>query len=97
MNLVRSTGLLGIHGGESSFCLFPFRHNSSLIEIYLSYLNSNTSDVYLVVCSDLWGDSGYLKVRMGDRDCGVTTNAGYPIISKTKSMVNNFGDIATNE
>ncbi|KAL7540674.1 hypothetical protein ACHAXR_010294 [Thalassiosira sp. AJA248-18] len=32
--------------------------------------------------SDLWGDSGYFKVRMGDRDCGVTTSAGYPVVSK---------------
>mmetsp|Transcript_4629 Transcript_4629/g.8222 ORF Transcript_4629/g.8222 Transcript_4629/m.8222 type:complete len:733 (-) Transcript_4629:125-2323(-) len=32
--------------------------------------------------SDLWGDSGYFKVRMGDRDCGVTTSAGYPVVPK---------------
>jgi len=30
--------------------------------------------------SDLWGDSGYIKVRMGDRDCGITTSAGYPVV-----------------
>ncbi|KAL7551679.1 hypothetical protein ACHAWF_017188 [Thalassiosira exigua] len=30
--------------------------------------------------SDLWGDSGYFKVRMGERDCGVTTNAGFPVV-----------------
>jgi len=34
--------------------------------------------------SDLWGDSGYFKVRMGDRDCGVTTSAGYPVVSVSK-------------
>ena len=32
--------------------------------------------------SDLWGDSGYFKVRMGDRDCGVTTSVGYPVVPK---------------
>lgn len=32
--------------------------------------------------SDLWGDSGYFKVRMGDRDCGVTTSAGYPVVAE---------------
>ncbi|EED87688.1 predicted protein, partial [Thalassiosira pseudonana CCMP1335] len=25
--------------------------------------------------STLWGDSGYFRVRMGERDCGVTTSA----------------------
>jgi hypothetical protein len=30
------------------------------------------------MCSVLWGDSGYMRVRMGARDCGITTNAGYP-------------------
>ncbi|KAL9182266.1 hypothetical protein ACHAXT_012918 [Thalassiosira profunda] len=35
--------------------------------------------------SDLWGDSGYFKVRMGERDCGVTTSAGYPLVAKKKS------------
>ncbi|EED87851.1 papain cysteine protease, partial [Thalassiosira pseudonana CCMP1335] len=28
--------------------------------------------------STLWGDSGYFRVRMGERDCGVTTSAGFP-------------------
>ena len=93
MNLV-STGLFEIRGGESLFCLFPFCPIILALLIYTCH-NSITSDAYLAVCSDLWGDSGYLKVRMGDRDCGVTTNAGYPIISNTKSVVNNLEDIAT--
>lgn len=33
--------------------------------------------------SDLWGDSGYFKVRMGEKDCGVTTSAGYPLVLGT--------------
>lgn len=32
--------------------------------------------------SALWGDAGYFKVRMGERDCGVTTNPGYPVVTK---------------
>jgi len=36
--------------------------------------------------SDLWGDSGYFKVRMGDRDCGVTTGAGYPVVVSTPGI-----------
>jgi hypothetical protein len=35
--------------------------------------------------SDLWGDSGYFKVRMGERDCGVTTNAGFPVVEEQSS------------
>ena len=34
--------------------------------------------------SVLWGDSGYMRVRMGARDCGITTNAGYPGIVMPK-------------
>lgn len=50
--------------------------------------------------SDLWGDSGYFKVRMGDKDCGVTTSAGYPVVvSKPKaarhSMVDPLENVAT--
>lgn len=48
--------------------------------------------------SDLWGDSGYFKVRMGDRDCGVTTSAGYPLISGTNGHIlgQPLGTVATN-
>ncbi|KAL7464824.1 hypothetical protein ACHAXS_005149 [Conticribra weissflogii] len=30
--------------------------------------------------STRWGDEGYIKVRMGKRDCGVTTAAGFPVM-----------------
>jgi len=37
--------------------------------------------------STYWGDEGYFKVVQGDRDCGVTTDAGYPIVdSKDKEV-----------
>mmetsp|Transcript_14485 Transcript_14485/g.29415 ORF Transcript_14485/g.29415 Transcript_14485/m.29415 type:complete len:811 (-) Transcript_14485:145-2577(-) len=31
--------------------------------------------------STRWGDEGYIKVRMGKRDCGVTTTAGFPVMA----------------
>ena len=30
--------------------------------------------------SDLWGNAGYFRIRMGERDCGVTTKPGYPVV-----------------
>ena len=45
--------------------------------ILLSSCDLN-SLLLLLMCSVLWGDSGYMRVRMGARDCGITTNAGYP-------------------
>lgn len=30
--------------------------------------------------STIWGDGGYFRVRMGDRDCGVSTDAGFPVV-----------------
>lgn len=36
--------------------------------------------------SVLWGDSGYMRVRMGTRDCGITTSAGYPGLDEAKMM-----------
>jgi len=32
--------------------------------------------------SSLWGDSGYFKVRMGERDCGITTDPGFPVVQE---------------
>jgi hypothetical protein len=42
-------------------------------------------DMYL---SALWGDSGYMRVRMGERDCGITTDAGYPGFEDAKRKRN---------
>eukprot|EP00581_Thalassiosira_minuscula_P018176 CAMPEP_0183715224 /NCGR_PEP_ID=MMETSP0737-20130205/9545_1 /TAXON_ID=385413 /ORGANISM="Thalassiosira miniscula, Strain CCMP1093" /LENGTH=824 /DNA_ID=CAMNT_0025944313 /DNA_START=105 /DNA_END=2579 /DNA_ORIENTATION=+ len=33
--------------------------------------------------SSLWGDSGYFRVRMGDKDCGITTSPGFPVVKAT--------------
>jgi C1A family cysteine protease len=33
-----------------------------------------------------WGDSGYLKVEMGDRDCGVSLDVSFPIIHGIHSL-----------
>ena len=30
--------------------------------------------------STYWGEEGYFKVVQGERDCGVTSSAGYPIV-----------------
>eukprot|EP00591_Stephanopyxis_turris_P004282 CAMPEP_0195518696 /NCGR_PEP_ID=MMETSP0794_2-20130614/13521_1 /TAXON_ID=515487 /ORGANISM="Stephanopyxis turris, Strain CCMP 815" /LENGTH=611 /DNA_ID=CAMNT_0040647717 /DNA_START=303 /DNA_END=2138 /DNA_ORIENTATION=+ len=32
--------------------------------------------------STLWGDDGYFRVMMGERDCGVATDAGFPVVEK---------------
>ena len=42
----------------------------------------------LVVFSDLWGDQGYFKIRMGDKDCGVTTAGGYPVVASNRQHIN---------
>jgi len=33
--------------------------------------------------STYWGDQGYFKVVRGEKDCGVTTDAGYPVVEGT--------------
>ena len=43
--------------------------------------------------STLWGDSGYLNVRMGERDCGVTTSAGFPLVKKVPHTLSLKSDI----
>ena len=30
--------------------------------------------------STYWGEKGYFRVVRGERDCGVTTDAGYPVV-----------------
>ena len=32
--------------------------------------------------SGWWGEGGYFRVRMGERDCGVTTDAGFPLVEQ---------------
>ncbi|KAL3776792.1 hypothetical protein HJC23_011921 [Cyclotella cryptica] len=32
--------------------------------------------------STVWGDGGYFRVRMGERDCGVSTSAGFPVVEQ---------------
>lgn len=32
--------------------------------------------------STVWGDGGYFRVRMGERDCGVSTDAGFPVVEQ---------------
>ncbi len=39
--------------------------------------------------STYWGDEGYFKVKRGARDCGVTSSAGFPVLSTSSS-----GDVA---
>lgn len=39
--------------------------------------------------STRWGDEGYIKVRMGKRDCGVTTSAGFPVVTKPSHLTSN--------
>jgi hypothetical protein len=31
-----------------------------------------------------WGDGGYFRVRMGERDCAVTTDAGFPLVEQIR-------------
>jgi len=31
--------------------------------------------------SSYWGDEGYFKVVRGEKDCGVSTDAGFPILA----------------
>lgn len=32
--------------------------------------------------STIWGDEGYFRVRMGERDCGVSADPGFPVVAK---------------
>ena len=32
--------------------------------------------------STVWGDGGYFRVRMGERDCGVSSDAGFPVVEQ---------------
>lgn len=39
--------------------------------------------------STYWGDEGYFKIMRGERDCGVSTDAGFPTVavSETESVI----------
>ena len=45
--------------------------------------------------SDNWGEKGFFKVEMGDRDCGITIDVSFPIIKIGAKLVekNDFSSI----
>merc|ERR1712194_698553 len=51
----------------------------------VGYGTENGKDYWLIrnSWSTYWGDEGYFKVVRGKRDCGVSTDAGYPLVEAT--------------
>jgi hypothetical protein len=81
-SLYYSTGVLDVNSCSANTS-DDLDHAINLIGWGVDTLKDGTEAQHWILrnsWSTIWGDGGYFRVRMGENDCGVSTDAGFPVV-----------------